>query len=46
MICAYMPDGSTFDGTQNVLSERRIAELQIGDVMDDEKQNSLVWKRS
>lgn len=45
MICAYMPDGATFNGTQNILSEKQMAELQIGDVMNDEKQNPLVWKR-
>ena len=32
MICAYMPDGSTFAGTQNVLSERQLAEFQIGGI--------------
>ena len=45
MTCAYMPDGATFNGTQNILSDEQVAALDIGDVLDDESQNPLVWRR-
>jgi phytanoyl-CoA hydroxylase len=45
MTCAYMPDGATFNGTQNILSDEQVASLDIGDILDDEAQNPLVWKR-
>ena len=45
MTCAYMPDGATFNGIQNILSEEYIAGLAVGDTLDDEEQNPLVWKK-
>ena len=38
-------DGATFNGTQNTLSDEQVASLDIGDILDDEAQNPLVWKR-
>jgi phytanoyl-CoA hydroxylase len=46
MTCAYMPDGSTFNGKRNILPEEYFASLKIGDVLDDERQNPLIWHRS
>ena len=43
MTCIYMPDGSTFNGIQNVLSDEQIANLNVGDVLNDESQTPLVW---
>ena len=43
MTCAYMPDGATFNGIPNILSEEQLANLEVGDVLDDESQNPLVW---
>ena len=43
MTCAFMPDGSTFNGNQNVLSDEKFAKLTIGDLMDDESQNPLIY---
>jgi ectoine hydroxylase-related dioxygenase (phytanoyl-CoA dioxygenase family) len=43
MTCAFMPDGSTFNGQQNILSSEQMARLKIGDVLNDERQNPLVW---
>ena len=43
MTCIYMPDGVTFNGIQNVLSDEQVAALNIGDVLDDESQTPLVW---
>jgi phytanoyl-CoA hydroxylase len=46
MTCAYMPDGSTFNGKRNILPEEYFASLKIGDPLDDERQNPLIWHRS
>ncbi len=45
MTCAFMPDGSTFNGNKNVLSDEQFARLKIGDLMNDEAQNPLIYKR-
>lgn len=45
MTCAYMPDGSTFNGAQNILPDEYFASLQIGDVLDDDAVNPLVWRQ-
>jgi len=44
MTCAYMPDGSTFNGQQNVLPKEYFESLKVGDVLNDNKINPLVWK--
>jgi len=46
MTCAYMPDGSTFNGKQNVLRPEQLARLQVGDVLNDEEQNPLLYRRA
>ena len=45
MTCGYMPDGSTFNGQQNILSDKQVEALTVGDVLDDDKQNPLLWKK-
>ncbi len=45
MTCAYMPDGSVFNGKKNVLPADYLATLQVGDVLNDNVINPLVWKR-
>jgi phytanoyl-CoA hydroxylase len=45
MTCAYMPDGSTFNGQQNILSAEQFRKLTVGDLMDNENQNPLVWSK-
>lgn len=45
MTCAYMPDGATFNGTQNVLPPDYFATLKVGDVLDNDTINPLIWKR-
>jgi len=45
MTCGYMPDGATFNGQRNVLPEEYFKSLQVGDVLNDNKQNPLVWRR-
>jgi len=46
MTCAYMPDGATFNGQANVLPPAYLATLQVGDVLDNEAQNPLVYRRT
>ena len=44
MTCAYMPDGSTFNGQKNVLSQEYYESLSIGDVLDNDAENPLIWR--
>jgi ectoine hydroxylase-related dioxygenase (phytanoyl-CoA dioxygenase family) len=43
MTCAYMPDGSTFNGIPNILSDEEVARLQIGDLLNNEVLNPLIY---
>ena len=45
MTAGYMPDGCTFNGRQNILSDEQVAALKVGDLLDDEAQNPLLWRR-
>jgi hypothetical protein len=45
MTCAYMPEGSVFNGEKNILSEEKFSKLQIGQVMDDDEQNQLIYSK-
>lgn len=45
MTCAYMPDGAAFNGQRNVLPEAYFKSLKIGDILDDDTINPIVWKR-
>ena len=45
MTCGFMPDGSTFNGTQNVLPDSYFNTLSIGDVLDEEKYNPLLYHK-
>ena len=45
MTCAYMPDGSTFNGQKNVLPDDYFNSLKIGDVLDNNKINRLIWHK-
>ena len=45
MTCAYMPDGATFNGIQNILSKERFESMEIGDLHDDDEQTPLVWSQ-
>jgi len=44
MTCAYMPEGSTFNGQQNVLPDRYFQTLQKGDVLRNDEQNPVVGR--
>jgi ectoine hydroxylase-related dioxygenase (phytanoyl-CoA dioxygenase family) len=45
MTCAYMPDGSTFNGQKNVLRDDYFRSLKVGDIIDDPQQVPLIFKR-
>lgn len=45
MTCAYMPDGNTYNGTQNILSDAQISKLKIGDLLNDDEQNPLIYSK-
>jgi ectoine hydroxylase-related dioxygenase (phytanoyl-CoA dioxygenase family) len=45
MTCAYMPDGSTFNGTRNILPEVYFQSLSLGDLLNDDKINPLIWHK-
>ncbi len=44
MTCAYMPDGAVYNGIKNILSNEQVAKLQVGDLLNDELQNPLIYK--
>ena len=44
MTCAYMPDGAAFNGIKNILTDEQVAKLKIGDLLNDEAQNPLIYK--
>ncbi|MEO6847800.1 MAG: phytanoyl-CoA dioxygenase family protein, partial [Chthoniobacterales bacterium] len=45
MTCAYMPEGSIFNGQQNVLPDAYFRPLVIGDIMENDDWNPLVYSR-
>ena len=44
MTCAYMPDGSTFNGQKNVLPDDYFSQLAIADVLDNDELNPLLYR--
>jgi phytanoyl-CoA hydroxylase len=45
MTCAYMPDGNVYNGIPNVLSQSYLETLKIGDELNNEAQNPLIYTR-
>lgn len=45
MTCAFMPDGGRYNGKLNVLPEAYAQSLSIGDLLDNEEQNPLLFAR-
>jgi len=43
MTCAYMPDGATYNGIQNILSDEQVNNLQVGSLLNDNQQNPLIY---
>ena len=46
MACAYMPDGAAFNGIKNILSDEQVAKLKVGDLLNDEMQNPLIYSKN
>ena len=46
MTCAYMPDGSVFNGQQNILSPEQVERYTVGEALDDDAQSPLIYHRS
>lgn len=43
MTCAYMPDGNSFNGEKNILPEDYVKNLKIGDLLNNDAQNPLIY---
>jgi ectoine hydroxylase-related dioxygenase (phytanoyl-CoA dioxygenase family) len=46
MTCAYMPDGNVYNGRPNVLPPGYLETLKIGDELNNEAQNPLIYKKT
>jgi ectoine hydroxylase-related dioxygenase (phytanoyl-CoA dioxygenase family) len=45
MTYAYMSDDETYSGVRNILPESYAETLQIGDLLDNDEYNPLIWSR-
>ena len=45
MTCAYMPDGNIFNGTANILPDSYLQTIKVGDLLNNEDQNPLIYHR-
>ncbi len=43
MTCAYMPDGTVFNGEPNILPDAYLEKLKIGDLLNNDEQNPLIY---
>jgi len=43
MTCAFMPEGNTFNGEPNILPDAYLKSLKIGDILDNQDQNPLIY---
>jgi len=46
MSCAFMPDGSVFNGQQNILTDKQIAALEEGQPIQLDDQTPLIYHNS
>ena len=46
MTCAYMPDGNTYNGEPNILPDQYLQSLKIGDILNNNDQNPLIYNAS
>jgi ectoine hydroxylase-related dioxygenase (phytanoyl-CoA dioxygenase family) len=45
MTCAYMPDGNVFNGQANILPEAYLKKIKVGDLLNNDDQNPLIYKK-
>ncbi|MNN17004.1 Phytanoyl-CoA dioxygenase (PhyH) [compost metagenome] len=43
MTCAYMPDGNVYNGQANILPDDYRGTLQVGDLLNNDEQNPLIY---
>jgi phytanoyl-CoA hydroxylase len=43
MTCAYMPDGNVFNGQKNILPDEYVQTLKVGDPLNNDEQNPLIY---
>ena len=43
MTCAYMPEGNIYNGEPNILPEAYLNNLKIGDPLNNNDQNPLIY---
>ncbi|HEY2722658.1 MAG TPA: phytanoyl-CoA dioxygenase family protein, partial [Chitinophagaceae bacterium] len=43
MTCAFMPEGNVFNGEPNILPDSYLQTLKIGDALDNNDQNPLIY---
>ena len=46
MTCGFMPDGSTFNGTRNILPESYYQSLKAGDQLNNNDINPLIYSKN
>lgn len=46
MTCAYMPEGSVFNGNQNIMNDEEFAAMKEGDLLNDDEKNPLIYPAS
>ena len=46
MTCAFMPEGSVFNGVRNILPESYFESLKVGDLLKDDVVNPPVYRRT
>ncbi|WP_066965821.1 phytanoyl-CoA dioxygenase family protein [Microbulbifer sp. Q7] len=46
MTCAYMPEGSVFNGLRNILTKSQFEKLEKGDLLADDNQNPLLYSKN
>lgn len=46
MTCAYMPEGAVFNGRRSILPEEYFKSLKVGDPLNNDAVNRLIWSRS
>jgi len=45
MTCAYMPDGNVYNGTENILPQQYLKDIKLGDALDSNEQNPIIYKQ-
>lgn len=44
MTCAYMPEGNVYNGKPNILPDSYLRQLKVGDLLNNNEQNPLIYK--